>query len=309
MSDGTPFELSQHLAALVESAASSVVRVDAGPRPAATGVVWAPGVVITVQHALPADAELAIGLEDDRTAAATLAGRDAAVDLAVLRGDTPEMTPAAFGDLDALRVGHLALDVARPGRTVQAALGIVSGIGDSYRTNHGGRVERYLEAAVPLPAGFAGGLLLGVVEDPARATDRASALALGLLYPLGVRGMAMALPLVTLTRVVTALLEHGRMERGFLGIGSYPGDLPAGLAESLGQRQALVVVSIPAGSPADRAGLLLGDVLVALDGRPVRNVRDLIDLLDEERIGTEARLKIVRGGALKELSITVGTRN
>jgi S1-C subfamily serine protease len=309
MSNGSPFELSQYLAALVESAAPSLVRGAAGRRPAAPGAVWAPGVVITVQHALPEDSELAVGLEGGRTAAATLAGRDPAIDLAVLHVDSQEMTPAAFGDLDALQVGHLALAVARPGRTVRAALGVVSAIGDSYRTNAGGRVERYLEAAVPLPAGFAGGLLLRVAGAPARATDRASAPALGLLTPAVVRGAAVALPLVTLTRVVTALLEHGRMERGFLGIGSYPGDLPAGLAGSLGQRQALVVVSIATGSPAERAGLLLGDVVVALDGRPVRHVRDLIELLDEERIGAEARLKIVRAGALNELPITIGARN
>jgi serine protease DegQ len=308
MSDGTPFELSQHLAALVESAAPSLVRVDAGRGPSVAGAVWAPGVVITVQHRIGEESELAIGLEGGRTVAATLAGRDAAIDLAVLRVDTQEMTPATFGDLDSVRVGHLALAVARPGRTVQATLGVVSAIGGSYRTNHGGRVERYLEAAVPLPEGFAGGLLLGVAGTSSHATDRVPAPALGLLVP-GMRGLAVALPLVTLTRVVTALLAHGRIERGFLGIGSYPGDLPAGLALSLGQRQALVVVSIVSGSPADRAGLLLGDVVVALDGRPVRHVRDLIEILDVERIGTEARLKVVRAGALSELSITIGTRN
>jgi len=309
MHDGSPFELSQALAASVQSAAPSLVRVDAGRRPAATGAVWAPGVVVTVAHPLGEDSELTIGFESGRTAHATLAGRDPSIDLAVLRVDAQEMTPAGFGDLAALRVGHLALAAARPGRTVRAALGVVSAIGDSYRTSAGGRVEHYLEAAIPLPAGFAGGLLLRAAGSGTAAGESGSAPVLGLLTPGLVRGAVVALPFVTLQRVVATLLERGHVERGFLGIGSYPGDLPAGLAGSLGQRQALVVVSIAAGSPAERAGLLLGDVVVALDGRPVRHVRDLIELLDEERIGAEARLKIVRAGSLSELPITIGARN
>jgi S1-C subfamily serine protease len=295
-------QVSERIAVLGAAAGPSLVRVEAGRRPVATGIVWAPGVVVTTQHALDGEAELTVGLDDGQTASAALAGRDPAVDLAVLRVEAQELTPAAFGDLTPLRVGHLVVAAARPGRSVRAALGVVSALGDHYRTNAGGRVERYLEAALPLPSGFAGGLLL-------TAADGISGTGLGLLSPALVRGAAVALPAVTLRRVVGTLLERGRIDRGFLGIVTTPGELPSGLAGTLGQRSALVVVSIAAGSPAEEAGLLLGDALVALGERPVRQVRDLIELLDEEPLGSAARVRIVRAGELRELAVRIGTRN
>lgn len=295
-------DISERLAGLVAKVGPSLVRVEAGRRSIATGIVWAPGVVVTPQHALDGESELTVGLEDGRTVDATLAGRDPAVDLAVLRVGAQDLTPAAFGEPAALQVGHLVLAAARPGRSVRAALGVVSALGESYRTHQGGRVERYLEAALPLPSGFAGALLLNAAGDDAGA-------GLGLLSPALVRGAQVALPLVTLRRVVGQLLERGRIDRGFLGIVTTPGELPAGLAGTLGQRSALLVVSIAAGSPAEQAGLLLGDALVALGGRPVRQVRDLIELLDEEPIGAEAPVRIVRAGELRELPVRIGARN
>jgi S1-C subfamily serine protease len=270
--------------------------VEVGRRPAATGMVWGPGVVVTAQHAVDPDRELSCGLADGRTVPATFAGRDPATDVAVLRIDA-ELPPVTFADLQAAQVGQLVLAAARPGRTVRAALGVLAALGDSWRSRDGGRVERYVETDIALPAGFAGGLLLATGGG-----------ALGMLTPALVRGASVAIPRAALDRVVAMLLDRGRIERGFLGVGSYPADLGAKLARELGQSTGLIAVSVEPESPAAAAGVLLGDVLVAMDERPLRHVRDLIELLDGERIGTEAALRIVRAGELRELKVRIGAR-
>ncbi len=289
--------LSNDFAALAAATGPSLVRVEAGRRPVATGTAWAPGVVVTAQHALDPDLDLSCCLADGRLVPATLAGRDPATDIAVLRIPDADLPPATFADLAAAQVGHLVLAVARPGRTVRVALGVLAALGDSWRTRGGGRLERYLETDIALPQGFAGGLLLA-----------ASGGALGVLSPALVRGASVAIPAATLRRVVAMLLDRGRIERGFLGVGSYPADLGPKLASELGQSTALIAVSVEPESPAAAAGMLLGDVLVAMDERPLRHVRDLIELLDSERIGTEAALRIVRAGELRELKVRIGAR-
>jgi serine protease DegQ len=293
----TATALSHHLAALAAGVGPSLVRVESGHRSAATGAVWAPGVVVTAQHALDLDLDLSCGLADGRTVPATLAGRDPGTDVAVLRVPDADLPPAAFADLAEAQVGHLVLAAARPGRTVRVALGVLSALGESWRTRGGGRVEHYVETDLALPPGFAGGLLVA-----------ASGAALGLLTPALVRGASIAVPAPTLGRVVATLLDRGRIERGFLGVGSYPAELGPVLARELGQATALIAVSVEPESPAANAGMLLGDVLVAMDGRPLRQVRDLIELLDGERIGTEAALRIVRAGEPRELKVRIGAR-
>ena len=290
--------LSHDFAALAAATGPSLVRVESGRRPVATGAVWAPGVVVTTQHALDPDLDHSCGLADGRTVPATLAGRDHATDIAVLRiADAPDLPPAAFADPGGAQVGHLVLAAARPGRSVRVALGVLSALGDSWRTRGGGRIERYLETDSALPPGFAGGLLLAAKGG-----------ALGMLTPALVRGASVAIPPAALGRVVTMLLDRGRIERGFLGVGSYPAELGPQLARELGQSTALIAVSVEPESPAAAAGMLLGDVLVAMDERPLRHVRDLIELLDGERIGTEAALRIVRAGELRELKVRIGAR-
>jgi S1-C subfamily serine protease len=123
------------------------------------------------------------------------------------------------------------------------------------------------------------------------------------------RATANVIPTTTVRRVIDALLAHGQVRRGYLGIGTQPARLPRELAEKLGQPSGLLIVSVQPGSPADQAGLVLGDALLAFEGTPLRHPAELLPLLEEERIGKEAALSVLRAGEVREVRVTVGARN
>jgi S1-C subfamily serine protease len=263
-----------------------------------SGVVWsAEGVIVTAHHAVERDEGIEVGLADGRSAAASLVGRDPTTDVAVLRAEASGLAAPAWGDPGAVRVGNLVLALSRPGRSVRANLGIVSVRGDSWRTPAGGRVDSYLQTDVARHPGFSGGLLLGVDGQ-----------GLGLNTSGLLRGLSLAVPAPTLARVVESILAHGRVRRGYLGLGTYAVRLPSGLEKQLGQASALMIVSVEPDSPAARAGLHMGDVLVSFDGHPVRHPLDLPPLLDGERIGAEVAARILRAGDARDVRITIGAR-
>lgn len=290
--------LSSELAALVERGGVSVVRVD-GRRMPSSGVAWtADGVVVTAHHTLERDEGIEVGLPDGGSAPAALVGRDPTTDVAVLRAQATGLCVPAWVGPEAARVGSLAMALSRPGRSVRASLGIVSVRGESWRTPAGGRVDHYLQTDIARHPGFSGGLLIGVGGD-----------ALGLNTSGLLRGASLTVPSPTLRRVVEAILAHGRVRRGFLGLGTYAVRLPAELEKELGQSSALMIVSVESDSPASRAGLRLGDVLVTFDGHPVRHPADLLPLLDGERIGAEVPVRILRAGETRDATVTVGARD
>ena len=289
--------LSNELATLVERGGASVVRVEARRLPS-SGIVWGgEGVIVTAHHAVDRDEGIEVGLADGRSVGATLVGRDPTTDVAVLRAEAPGLAAPAWGDPAAVRVGHLVLALSRPGRSVRANLGIVSVRGESWRTPAGGRMDSYLQTDVARHPGFSGGLLLGVEGE-----------ALGLNTSGVLRGLSLAVPAPTLARVVEAILAHGRVRRGYLGVGTYAVRLPADLEKQLGQATALIIVSVEPDSPAARAGLHLGDALVAFDGHEVRHPLDLLPLLDGERIGTEVAARILRAGEVRDVRLAIGAR-
>jgi len=290
--------LSDALAALVERGGASVVRVEARRLPS-SGVVWgAEGLIVTAHHALERDEGIEVGLPDERSVPATLVGRDPTTDVAVLRAEASGLASPSWGDPAAVRVGHLALALSRPGRSVRANLGIVSVRGESWRTPAGGRVDGYLQTDVARHPGFSGGLLLGV-----------DGRALGLNTSGLLRGLSLAVPAPTLSRVVESILAHGRVRRGYLGVGTYAVRLPAELEKQLGQATALMIVSVEPDSPAARADLRLGDAVVSFDGHAVRHPADLLPLLDGERIGAEVAARILRAGEARDVHITIGARS
>ncbi len=290
-------ELSNELAGLVETVGRSVVRVERRAQPVSGSVVSDAGHVVAVSHTVERDEEIELGLPDGRTVRGRVLGRDPGTDLALLQAEASGLVPAPWGDLEPARVGELALGVYRPGRSARATLGIVACLGESWRTRFGGRIDRYIEASLPLAPGFSGGLLAA-----------ASGRVLGLCTSGLLRGVALAIPSTTVRRVVETLRQHGRVRRGYLGIGSQPVALPEALQESLGQATGLLVVRVVPGSAAAQAGVLLGDVVVAVDGQPVTSPLDLLGALDEERVGRSARLRVVRGGELREVEFTVAER-
>ena len=288
--------LSQNMADVVEKTGSAVVRVEGRRRLAASGIVWSEdGLVLTAHHVVRRDDGLKIGLLDGSSAAAKLVGRDPTTDLALLKAEASGLTPPPWQDPADLSVGHFVLALGRPGRTVQATLGIVSALGDSWRTPAGGPVDRYLQTDVVMYPGFSGGAL--VTASGAVAGLNSS----GLL-----RGVSLSLPVPTLKRVAASLLEHGRMRRGYLGIGAQPARLPGELAAELDQKTGLLLVSVEPGSPADKAGLVLGDTIVSFDGQPIRQLDDLLALLSGAEIGASAGVQILRAGTSQELTVVIG---
>lgn len=289
---------SDSLASLVKAAAPSVVRVEARHGPPGSGIVFsADGLVVTASHVVEEE-DIELGLEGGAAVRATLVGRDPTTDLVLLRAEAKDLVVAAWDDGAELAVGQLALSVMRPGKSARASLGVVNALGtESWRAPTGGRIDRYLETDIGLRRGFSGSLLLS-----------AKGAAVGMNTAGLLRASAVAVVPSTIRRVAAALVEHGEVRRGWLGIGSQPARLPDGAAKDLGQPGGLLVVGVEKDSPADKAGILLGDVILAFDGVALRHPSDLLALLDEGRIGKDTPVKLLRGGKVEEKTITALAR-
>jgi len=295
----TLHELSSNIAELVAAAGDHIVRVEGRRRLAATGVVYrSDGLIVTANHVVERDDDLAIGLGDGSSQSATLVGRDPSSDLALLRIDATNLAAATWSDPASLHVGHIVLALGRPGRTVQATLGVISAMGGSWRTAAGADIEHYLQTDVAMYPGFSGGPLLAA--DGSFAGLNSSALA---------HGISVALPAPTITRVVDMLLAHGRVPRGYLGIGIQPVRLSGALQERASQETGLMVMSVEGNSPAEKAGLVQGDILVTLAGQALRQVDDLQALLSSTPVGKAVPITLARSGAMQELSVTIGQSN
>jgi S1-C subfamily serine protease len=290
--------LSDELVATVEAASPAIVRVEGRRRMPATGIVWsADGLIVTAHHVVTRDDNIEIGLPGDTSATAELVGRDPTTDLAVLRVEAEPLAPPQWTASDDLQVGQLVLALGRPGRTVQATLGVVSAVGKPWRTPAGGQIDRYLQTDVVMYPGFSGGPLVG-----------AGGAFLGLNTSALLRGVSITVPSNTLKTVVESLLTHGSVRRGYLGVGAQPVRLPDSLAGELGQETALLLVNVEAESPAAAGGMLMGDTIVAFDGEPVRHMDDLLALLSGDRIGRAVPVRIIRGGEQREIEVTLGAR-
>ncbi|HEV7664703.1 MAG TPA: S1C family serine protease [Chloroflexota bacterium] len=292
---------SNQLADAVEAAGAWTVRVQARRGPPATGIVLAADLILTADHVVDPQREdaIRIGLPDGSEVGGSVVGRDPATDLAVLRvaGGSP-LTPARAATSEP-RTGALALVVGRPGRDPNASLGLITGLAGPARTRRGGILERFIQVDAVLYPGFSGGPLIDVDGN-----------VLGMITSgLGFGGPAVALPWSLVTQIAETLGKHGRVPRGYLGVGSQPVTL-SGQAKELtgGQERGLLVVQVADGGPAAAAGFLQGDILVRLDGASVSNADDLQSLLGPNRVGSTVSASVVRGGELRDLSVTVGTR-
>ena len=290
--------LSDGMADAVEKVGKSVVRVNGRRRRPASGIIYAPNVVLTASHALEREEDLTVGAADGRTLPAQFVGRDHSTDLAVLRVEGLDVEAAAPAE-GAVRIGQLALAVGSPGRGEgpRASLGVVSSVGGPMRTWRGARLERYIQTdATPYP-GFSGGPLIDARGN-----------VLGIMTTGLARGAALAIPAELAWRVAGTLEERGSVKRGYLGILSQPVRLPDGQKLGLTQRGGLLVVGVEEGSPAGQGGLIIGDILATLDGQPVEDTEDLLVLLTGERVGREVPVGVIRGGELQTLQVPVGER-
>lgn len=290
--------LSDGLADAVAKVEPAVVRVYGRRRRSASGVVYADGLVLTASHSVERDEDLSVGLPDGGTRAARLLGRDPSTDLAVLgvEGLGAGAATAAQGEA---RVGQISLAVGRAarGEGIRASFGIVSAVGGPLRMGRGTRLERYVQTDATPFLGLSGGPLMDANGD-----------VLGILTAAFGKGAAFAVPAELAWPVAGKLAEGGSIKRGYLGILSQPVRLPESQRVGLTQGGGLLVVGVEDGSPAGEGGLLLGDIIAMLDGQPVEDTEDLLMLLTGERVGDEVPVRVLRGGELKTVRLTVGER-
>jgi S1-C subfamily serine protease len=294
--------LSTSSAAAVDRAARSVVAVHARDRLGASGVLWRDGVVVAASDAVERDEDLAVTLPDGQRLTAALAGRDPTTDIAVLRVESTQgVTVTETGDPAALRPGHFVLAVGRrsdEGAAVVASLGIVATSAGPWRSMRGGAIDRLIRLDLRLDPTAEGGALV----DAAGKT-------MGIVVP-GPRRRVLAIPATTIDRVADQLLAKGRIPRGYVGLGMRRVRLDAKSAQSLSppRRMGVIVLSVDPDGPAARAGLMLGDVLTTWGGSPVADVRDIMERLGPESVGTAVELGVIRAGTPTRASVAIVER-
>jgi len=267
------------------------VHVSAPCRRGATASIFSDdGVILTTARAVAGREKLEV-VQGDHSTVAQVVGYDLATDIGVARAETPIGKAPPWAD-EPLKLGALVLSSSRPGRAARVRLGVVSQLGDAWHSLRGGRIERYVETDHTPEPGFSGGLGF---DAQGRAVGMSSA---GLL-----RGVALLLEKPTLDRIVTALLGHGRVRRGYLGVGTQAVRLP-----DPAQASGLLVASVQPGSAAERAGLVIGDVLLALGGAPLRDAGALQAALEDAE-GRTLTLQLLRGGQPLTVDVTPGVRS
>lgn len=284
--------LSNAVADAIERAAGWTVMVDARKRLPASGILFREGLVLTAAHVIEREEGIRVVLPGGSEAQAALAGRDHTSDLAVLRLENAASAPAAVVAGGDPRVGHLVVAVGRPDtQPAQASFGMVTGLGSGLSTRRGARIDSFIMTdAVPYP-GFSGGPLANLAGE-----------VLGVNTSGLVRGTSIAIPAGLAWSLASALAEHGRVRRGFLGVRSQPVELP-----ELG-RTGLLLVGVEAGGPAAAGGLLIGDVLLAVGEHRIDDHDSLMAALSGDAVGKPVEITILRGGQQQKLAITIGER-
>jgi S1-C subfamily serine protease len=290
---------SEALAAAAARGGSATVLVDARQRFPASGIAYAPDLVLTADHVVEREEEIRVQLPDGSQLAAALAGRDPTTDLALLRLERGGAAPAERAPQEA-RVGQLTLALGRPTTEgLQASLGVISAIGGPVRSWRGGLLERYLRTdATPYP-GFSGGPL---VDTSGRV--------LGVNTSGLARGASLAIPVGLAWQAAEALAKHGSLRRGYLGVRSQPVEITAGQQQALGRAQGsgLLLVGVERGSPAEQGGLIVGDIIVAIAGAPVSDPDELVARLTGSLVGQPTLVEVLRGGQPRTSAVTIGER-
>jgi serine protease Do len=281
---------SEGLATTVERAGKSVVAVHARPRFTSAGVIWRPGVIVTAEHTVRREEEIKVTLPDGSERAAKLAGSDAGTDIAVLRLAEPAAEVATRSSTE-VKPGNLALAIGRSENSgVNATLGIISAVSGAWRTWRGGRLDQYIRLDLTMYPASSGAAVIdtagGVIGIATAGLSRIAGL---------------AIPARTIDRVTDEILSRGHVARGYLGVGLQPVTLED-------HQQGLIVLSVERAGPADKAGLLVGDIFVSLGGKPVSDTGDVQNALESATVGQPIEAGLLRGGQTRQMTITIGER-
>ena len=290
-------EFSTQMADAVAAASVSVVQVHGARRPV-SGLVYASDVVLTTTRAVGGHDRARVRRDDGTDFEGELAGWDPSTQLAILRVPGLE-TRAIVRAAAEPRVGHLALAIARSwSNAVTATAGIISVIGGPLHTGRRRAIDQVIRTSAPMHEGFSGGALV----------DTEGKL-LGVATAAAIRGLSVVIPAGIAWTTAAALLEHGTLKRGYLGIAAHPIGVPQKQRGDSAQSEGLLVVGVTDGSPAATAGMLVGDILLALDGHPLRSPEDLLDLLTGDRVGRQAQLQVIRAATPITVAVTIGDRS
>jgi S1-C subfamily serine protease len=288
--------LSKSIAETVEAIQDSIVTVHGGGRSTSSGVVWRPGVIVTVRHGLRRSDTLTIA-QHGEAIPATLAGSDAGTDLAVLRADTVAKPVDAIGD-QPTRVGEVVLAIGRSALgDISASAGIVARLGNSWRTWRGGQIDKLIRPDLQLYVGQSGSAL---VNEGRRV--------LGINSEALARNAVITVPATTIDRVVDAILERGHVPRPFLGAAMQAVPVPEGLRSNFAEAEALLVLHVEAQAPAASAGILVGDLLQSFASHPVHNVHDVQHRLSSLNVGETVPVTVIRGGVKMDLKVVLADR-
>ncbi len=290
--------LSNQMADAVERVSSALVLVNGRQGRPASGIVYAQDLVLTADHVLEREDDLTIETHDKHTFPATFVGRDRTTDLALLKVANLGLGPAIQATEQA-KVGQFVLAVGRsPNEGPMASVGIVSAVGGPIRIPEGATLERYIRTdAIPYP-GFSGGPLIDTQGT-----------VIGITTTGLVNSATLAIPATIAWGIAETLAQQGFIKRGYLGISSQLVQLPEAQRGGRTEDHGLLIVQVDEGSPAQKGGLLLGDILVALDNHPLKDAEDLRSLLSGDRVGKTIPITVNRGGKIQTLQVTVGQRS
>jgi S1-C subfamily serine protease len=284
------------MADAVAAIAPSVVQVQGRRRPV-SGVAYANNVVLTTARTLGREDRVSVRTEDGKDGAAELVGWDPACGLAVLKVEGVSLAPAELGQ-SAPRVGQIALGIARSwSNALTASAGIVAVIGGPLRTGRGQSLEQVIRVTAPMHEGFSGG---AVVDAAGRV--------IGVATAAQIRGLPVVIPAAIAWKSAAHVLEHGRPKTGFLGLSGQSVGIPDGQNGGSGRNRGVLVFALSPKGPADAAGALIGDVILDVDGQPVESTEDLLGRLTSDRVGKSVTVRVLRGGAARDLTVTVGER-
>lgn len=298
-------QLSQELSGIVAEVGNAVVAVS-GNRYSASGIHWYQGLIVTSYESVNLDDKVYVTLPQGETIEVEVVGSDPSTDIAVLRLPSGHELPVPnIAEASPLGVGSLVLGIGRtagaqrsPDSGIFASFGIVQTLGEPWRSSSGGIIDRRIEVDLRLSRRGAGGPL---VDAEGRIVG---------FNTFGPRRSVLTIPTSTINRVVAQLSEKGRIPQAYLGIGMQSVKIPESLQSqfAITNRQGLMVVSLEPQQAAEQGGILLGDILVALNDKPVEDSRTFQFFLDSRSIGQQLKVHLIRGGELRQLEVTVGER-
>lgn len=293
---GALADLSKDIESLVDKASQFVVRVDARRGRAGTGIVWDKDLVLTANHVVENEDNIEV-VVNDKSSKATLVGRDPATDLALLRVSGLSAAPAPRKNVADLKIGQVVLAVGRPGG-LKATFGTISSISSSPRGWRGSEIEHLIQTNAPLYPGFSGGPL---VDADGRVVGMNS-------WVFG-RGDGRAVAMDVAERVAASLISGGRVKRAYLGIGTQAVPLPEAVRGKANQESGLLILAVEPKSPADQAGLMQGDTVVGINGTSTTDLDALYQTLRSLQVGSTQKVRLIRAGDVKELTVTVGEQS